>query len=105
VRHFRGMHEKDIGMGIGKETGTIKGLKKAKEAYKQQQLKEAQLEQLTWLNQELLQRLQATEKSHRSLMSYIKEMHQNLESNFHRTPIEEIWYRELTQYLKQQERL
>jgi len=84
-------------MGIGKAQ---EELKKAKEAYKQQQLQAAQLEQLTWLNRELLQKLQATEKSHRSLMRYIGEMHDTLRDNFNRTPIEEIWYRELRQYLK-----
>jgi len=67
-------------------------------------LKAAQLEQLTWLNQELLQRLKATEQSNRSLMSYIQEIHQSLKDNYHRTPIEEIWYRELERYLKGQEK-
>lgn len=75
-------------------------LQKAKQSYKAATLKEAQLEQLTWLNKELLQKLKATEKSHRSLMNYIKQMQRNLSSNDHRTPIEEIWYRELGRYLK-----
>jgi len=89
------------GKSTGKATGTIReGLKKAKAAYKQQELKAAQLEQLTWLNRELLQKLESTERSHRSLMRYIEEMHDTLRDNFHRTPIEEIWYRELRQYLK-----
>lgn len=82
-------------MGIGEE------IKKAKQAYKSQQLKEAQLEQLTWLNQELLQQLEATRKSHRSLMKYIEEMHRNLKENYHRTPVEEIWFRELGKYLRE----
>ena len=84
-------------MGTGK---LQEELKKARQSHKDQEQKQAQLEQLTWLNQELLQKLKATEQSHRSLMNYIKEMHQTLEDNFHRTPIEEIWFRELGRYLE-----
>ncbi|NER32396.1 MAG: hypothetical protein F6J89_33575 [Symploca sp. SIO1C4] len=88
-------------MGTGKATGQLQDeLKKAKAAHRNQVLQAAQLEQLTWLNKELLQKLKATEKSHKSLMNYIKEMHKNLEDNFHRTPIEEIWFRELGRYLR-----
>ena len=96
-------------MGIGKNTennaagGTGKlqeELKKAKAQQKEQELKSVQLEQLTWLNKELLQKLKSAEQSHLSLMKYIEEMHRSLEDNFHRTPIEEIWYRELGSYLK-----
>lgn len=76
-------------------------LKKAKEQHKAQELQADQLEQLTYLNKELLQKLKATEKSHKSLMKYIKSMHKNLADNYHRTAIEEIWYRELGRYLKQ----
>jgi len=84
-------------MGIGK---LQQELKKAKSAHKNQELKTAQLEQLTYLNKELLQKLKATEKSHHSLMKYIDEMHKNLGENDHRTPIEEIWFRELGRYLR-----
>ena len=84
-------------MGIGK---LQEELKKAKAQQKDQKLQSAQLEQLTWLNKELLQKLKSAEKSHRSLMTYIKEIHATLQDNFHRTPIEEIWYRELSKYLK-----
>ena len=83
-------------MGTGK---LQQELKKAKAAQRDQELKTAQLEQLTYLNKELLEKLKATEKSHRSLMNYIEEMHKNLQENFHRTPIEEIWFRELGRYL------
>lgn len=85
-----------MGTGILQEE-----LKKAKQQHKVQELKSAQLEQLTYLNKELLQKLKATEKSHKSLMKYIKSMHKNLSENDHRTAIEEIWYRELGRYLKQ----
>jgi len=85
-------------MGTGK---LQEELKKAKQAGKQQELQSAQLEQLTYLNKELLQKLKSTESSHRSLMNYIKEMYENLENNFHRTPIESIWHKELGLYLKQ----
>ena len=91
--------------GIGKRTGNLQQeLQKAKQSYKAQQLQADQLEQLTYLNKELLQKLKATEKSHRSLMRYIKEMHKNLSENDHRTPIEEIWFRELDRYLKNLQR-
>ena len=46
-------------MGIG---DLQQELKKAKEQYKQIELQSVQLEQLTWLNQELLQKLKASEK-------------------------------------------
>tara|TARA_B100002019_G_C21100773_1_gene513440 strand:- start:83 stop:346 length:264 start_codon:yes stop_codon:yes gene_type:complete len=75
-------------------------LRKARQSYKETVLLQSQLEQLTWLNKELLQKLKATEKSHRSLMNYIKQMHRNLADNEHRTPIEEIWFRELGRYLR-----
>lgn len=75
-------------------------LRKARQSYKETVLLQSQLEQLTWLNKELLQKLKATEKSHRSLMNYIKQMHRNLTDNEHRTPIEEIWFRELGRYLR-----
>lgn len=93
-------------MGIGKKIGNQSGnlreeLKKAKQTYKEQELKAAQLEQLTYLNKTLLQQLKATEKSHSSLMKYITEMHKNLGDNFHRTAIEEIWYKELGKYIRQ----
>lgn len=86
-------------MGIGKETGNLREeIKKAKESLKDQELKIEQLEQLTYLNKDLLQKLKATEKSHRSLMRYINEIHKSLRDNFNRTPIEEIWFRELGNY-------
>ena len=92
-------------MGTGKNTGKLQEeLQKAKQTYKAQQLQVDQLEQLTYLNKELLQKLKATEKSHRSLMRYIKEMHHNLSDNDHRTPIEEIWFRELGRYLNNMQR-
>ena len=75
-------------------------LRKAKQSLKEQQLQIEQLEQLTYLNKELLQKLKATEKSHRSLMRYIEQLHKNLRDNFNRTPIEEIWFRELGSYIK-----
>ena len=75
-------------------------VKKIRQSLKDQQLKNEQLEQLTYLNKELLQKLKATEKSHRSLMRYIEQLHKNLRDNFNRTPIEEIWFRELGSYLK-----
>ena len=75
-------------------------LRKARQSYKETVLLQSQLEQLTWLNKELLQKLKATEKSHRSLMNYIKQMHRNLTDNEHRTPIKEIWFRELGRYLR-----
>ena len=75
-------------------------LKKAKASHKLRLLQDSALEQLLYLNADLLQRIKVTESSHRSLMNYIVEMHKNLEDNFNRTPIEEIWFRELGRFLK-----
>lgn len=75
-------------------------IKKIRQSLKDQELKAEQLEQLTYLNKDLLQKLKATEKSNRSLMRYINEIHKSLRDNFNRTPIEEIWFRELGNYLK-----
>ena len=77
-----------------------KDLENIKDANKYRILQDAALEQLLCLNSELLQKLKATEQSHRSLMNYITEMHKTLEDNFNRTPIEEIWFKELSRYLK-----
>lgn len=88
-------------MGIGKVTGDLhRELRKAKQSLREQELKIEQLEQLTYLNKDLLQKLKATEKSHRSLMRYINEIHKSLQENFNRTPIEEIWFRELGNYTR-----
>jgi len=88
-------------MGIGK---LQEELKKAKQACAAEALKTAQLEQLTWLNEELLKRLKATEKHHRSLLKYIKEIHKTLSKNENRTAIEEIWHRELDKYIRAMQR-
>jgi hypothetical protein len=89
-------------MGNGKNTGNswAEEILKANEALKLQRLKLEQMEQLTYLNKELMEKLKATEKNHRSLMKYIQQMHKNLGDNFNRTPVEEIWHRELDRFIK-----
>ena len=89
-------------MGKGKNTGNswAEEILKANEMLKLQRLKLEQMEQLTYLNRELLQKLKASEKSHRSLMRYVMTMHKNLDNNFNRTPVEEIWHRELDNFIK-----
>jgi len=89
-------------MGNRKNTGNswAEEILKANEMLKLQRLKLEQMEQLTYLNRELMQKLKASEKSHRSLMKYMMEMYKSLDNNFNRTPIEEIWHRELDRFIK-----
>jgi len=93
-------------MGKGKNTGNswAEEIAKADMELKLQRLKLDQLEQLTYLNKELMAKLKAAEKNHRSLMKYILQMHKNLDNNFNRTPIEEIWHRELDRFIKGMEK-
>ena len=93
-------------MGNRKNTGNswAEEIAKADRALKLQRLKLEQMEQLTYLNKELLQKLKASEKSHRSLLRYIMQLYKNLDTNFNRTPIEEIWHKELDCFIKGMEK-
>ena len=79
-------------------------LSRAKKAYKKEQEILLEREQLLYLNAELLEKLKVLESSHRSLMNYLLELEKNLKDNYHRTPIEEIWFKELGRFLRKYER-
>lgn len=77
----------------------LKALDRALEKIKAQQ---SLIDELTIQNNNLQRELKTVAQGCRTLYHYIEEIHRVLANNFHRTPIEEIFYREISLYLKKQ---
>ena len=80
----------------------LEQLSEAKTLMEKNALLETVIRQLTAYNEQLQLQLSSSEAGCKSLYKYICELHKCMGNNFHRTPIEEIMYHEIGNYIKQQ---